>query len=123
MQPDWRGGEPIRARRHATAVDHGHVLGIPGTVGGFVRMNGGAYGRETRDVLVDCDVVIRSGEIVTLPLSELGYTYRHSQAQADIIWIGATYRGVLPYLAADFIRLGLCIGFPSLSLVMVRLLS
>jgi UDP-N-acetylenolpyruvoylglucosamine reductase len=36
---------------------------IPGTVGGFVRMNGGAYGREVKDILVDCDVVIRSGEI------------------------------------------------------------
>jgi UDP-N-acetylmuramate dehydrogenase len=35
---------------------------IPGTVGGFVRMNGGAYGRETREILVECEVVLRSGE-------------------------------------------------------------
>eukprot|EP01036_Dinobryon_divergens_P051199 gene51199-68532_t len=34
---------------------------IPGTVGGFVRMNGGAYGRETKDILVECEVVLRSG--------------------------------------------------------------
>jgi UDP-N-acetylmuramate dehydrogenase len=52
---------------------------IPGTVGGFVRMNGGAYGRETKDVLVDCEVVLRSGERVTLPVAALGYTYRHSE--------------------------------------------
>ena len=45
---------------------------IPGTVGGFVRMNGGAYGRETSDVLVECDVVLRSGEQVTLPAAERG---------------------------------------------------
>ena len=35
---------------------------IPGTVGGFVRMNGGAYGREVKDILVECDVVLRAGE-------------------------------------------------------------
>ena len=44
---------------------------IPGTVGGFVRMNGGAYGRETSDILVECDVILRSGERVTLPAEEL----------------------------------------------------
>ena len=43
---------------------------IPGTVGGFVRMNGGAYGRETSDILVECDAVLRSGERVTLPAAE-----------------------------------------------------
>lgn len=66
---------------------------IPGTVGGFVRMNGGAYGREVKDVLVDCDVVIRSGEIVTLPLRELGYTYRHSDLTDGCVVIGARFRG------------------------------
>ena len=52
---------------------------IPGTVGGFVRMNGGAYGGEVKDILVDCDVVLRSGELRTLAVNELGYTYRHSE--------------------------------------------
>lgn len=66
---------------------------IPGTVGGFVRMNGGAYGREVKDILIDCDVVLRSGEVVTLPLSELGYTYRHSELPEGAIVIGATFRG------------------------------
>ena len=51
---------------------------IPGTVGGFVRMNGGAYGRETCDILVECEVVLRSGELVTRSAEALGYTYRHS---------------------------------------------
>jgi len=66
---------------------------IPGTVGGFVRMNGGAYGREVRDVLVDCDVILRSGERRTLPLDTLGYTYRHSSLPEGAIVVGATFRG------------------------------
>jgi UDP-N-acetylmuramate dehydrogenase len=67
---------------------------IPGTVGGFVRMNGGAYGRETCDVLVDCDVVLRSGERVTLPAADLHYTYRHSELPAQAIVVAARFRGV-----------------------------
>ena len=54
------------------------LRGIPGTVGGFVRMNGGAYGREVKDVLVSAKVALRSGEIEEWPLEQLGYTYRHS---------------------------------------------
>jgi UDP-N-acetylmuramate dehydrogenase len=66
---------------------------IPGTVGGFVRMNGGAYGRETKDILVECTVVLRSGEVRTLALADLGYTYRHSELPAGAIVVSATFRG------------------------------
>jgi UDP-N-acetylmuramate dehydrogenase len=66
---------------------------IPGTVGGFVRMNGGAYGGEVKDILVDCDVVLRSGELVTLPLADLHYTYRHSQLPEGAIVVAARFRG------------------------------
>ena len=66
---------------------------IPGTVGGFVRMNGGAYGRETCDILVECEVVLRSGEVVTLPAEALGYTYRHSELPEGAIVVSATLRG------------------------------
>lgn len=67
---------------------------IPGTVGGFVRMNGGAYGGEVKDILVDCDVVLRSGELVTLPVGDLGYTYRHSELPEGAIVVAARFRGV-----------------------------
>ncbi|AMK24249.1 MULTISPECIES: UDP-N-acetylmuramate dehydrogenase [unclassified Sphingobium] len=67
---------------------------IPGTVGGFVRMNGGAYGRETCDILVECEVVLRSGEVVTLPLDALGYTYRHSTLPEGAVVVSAVFRGV-----------------------------
>jgi len=66
---------------------------IPGTVGGFVRMNGGAYGREVKDILVDCQVVLRSGERRTLDVGELGYVYRHSELPAGCIVVAATFRG------------------------------
>jgi UDP-N-acetylmuramate dehydrogenase len=66
---------------------------IPGTVGGFVRMNGGAYGREVKDVLVECDVVLRDGTRRTLALDDLGYTYRHSELPDGAIVVSATFRG------------------------------
>jgi UDP-N-acetylmuramate dehydrogenase len=66
---------------------------IPGTVGGFVRMNGGAYGREVKDILVEAEVVLRSGEVVTLANADLGYTYRHSKLPGQAIVVGATFRG------------------------------
>lgn len=66
---------------------------IPGTVGGFVRMNGGAYGRETCDILVDCEIVLRSGQSETLALADLGYTYRHSELPEGAIVVSATFRG------------------------------
>jgi len=82
----------------STARDHGiagleFLRGIPGTVGGFVRMNGGAYGREVQDILVSARLVLRSGELVEWPLEKLGYTYRHSEVPAGAVVIEATFRG------------------------------
>jgi UDP-N-acetylmuramate dehydrogenase len=66
---------------------------IPGTVGGFVRMNGGAYGSEVKDILVDCDVVLRSGELVTLAAQDLHYSYRHSELPDGAIVVAARFCG------------------------------
>jgi UDP-N-acetylmuramate dehydrogenase len=66
---------------------------IPGTVGGFVRMNGGAYGREVKDVLVEADVVLRDGSMRTLALPDLGYIYRHSELPDGAVVVSATFRG------------------------------
>ena len=82
----------------STARDNGiagleFLRSIPGTVGGFVRMNGGAYGGEVKDILVDCDVVLRDGTLLTLPVEELHYTYRHSQLPEGAIVVGARFRG------------------------------
>ncbi len=67
---------------------------IPGTVGGFVRMNGGAYGREVKDILIDCDVLLRSGELLTLPVADLRYSYRHSELPGGAIVVAARFRGL-----------------------------
>ena len=82
----------------STARDHGiagveFLRSIPGTVGGFVRMNGGAYGGEVKDIMVDCDVVLRSGELVKLPVADLHYTYRHSDLPEGAIVVAARFRG------------------------------
>jgi UDP-N-acetylmuramate dehydrogenase len=82
----------------STARDEGiagleFLRSIPGTVGGFVRMNGGAYGGEVKDILVTCDVVLRDGSLRTLPVSELHYTYRHSELPDGAIVVGARFRG------------------------------
>jgi UDP-N-acetylmuramate dehydrogenase len=73
---------------------------IPGTVGGFVRMNGGAYGRETKDILTECEVVLRSGQRKFLSLADLGYTYRHSELPEGAIVVSATFRGHIDEPAA-----------------------
>ena len=83
----------------STARDSGisgleFLRSIPGTVGGFVRMNGGAYGRETCDILTECEVVLRSGERRTLSKDDLRYTYRHSELPEGAIVVSATFRGV-----------------------------
>ncbi|MDJ0276684.1 UDP-N-acetylmuramate dehydrogenase [Sphingomonas sp. 2R-10] len=66
---------------------------IPGTVGGFVRMNGGAYGREVADILVAAEVLLRDGTPVTLSCAELNYRYRHSDLPDGAIVVSATFRG------------------------------
>jgi UDP-N-acetylmuramate dehydrogenase len=82
----------------STARDHGiagleFLRGIPGTVGGFVRMNGGAYGREVKDILIEARVVLRDGSVEVWPHQKLGYTYRHSEVPDGAIVVEATFRG------------------------------
>ncbi|MXO47094.1 UDP-N-acetylmuramate dehydrogenase [Erythrobacter vulgaris] len=70
------------------------MRGIPGTVGGFVRMNGGAYGREVSDVLIDCTVVMPGGQCHTLPAADLQYSYRHSALPKGAVVVSARFQGV-----------------------------
>jgi len=81
------------AARDAGIAGTEFLRSIPGTVGGFVRMNGGAYGREVKDVLVEAQAVLRSGELITLTNADLGYTYRHSELPGDAVVVSATFRG------------------------------
>ena len=70
------------------------LRGIPGTAGGFVRMNGGAYGREVADILIEATLVLRTGEIVTWPRERFGYTYRHSEVPQGAVVVEALFEGV-----------------------------
>src|SRR5689334_14224805 len=69
------------------------LRGIPGTVGGFVRMNGGAYGREVCDILISCRVALRDGSVEEWPAERLGYTYRHSELPDGAVVLSAIFRG------------------------------
>ncbi len=67
--------------------------GIPGSIGGALRMNAGAHGTETRDVLIEARAVDRAGGLHTLGVDELGYSYRHCGAPEDFIFTGAVFQG------------------------------
>ena len=68
--------------------------GIPGGLGGALRMNAGAHGTETRDRMVELTAIDRDGNRQVLTNSEMGYSYRHSGASSDLIFTSAVFEGV-----------------------------
>lgn len=83
-----------RAAADAGIAGLAFYRGIPGSIGGALRMNAGAHGRETKDVLIGARAVDRSGKIHELSLADMGFTYRHSAVPADWILTEALYQGV-----------------------------
>jgi UDP-N-acetylmuramate dehydrogenase len=86
----------VRAARFA--LDNGidaltFLRGIPGTIGGALRMNGGAYGGETRDVLIEARAVDRSGNLIVLTNADMRYSYRHCGAPEGLIFTEALLQG------------------------------
>jgi UDP-N-acetylmuramate dehydrogenase len=67
--------------------------GIPGGIGGALRMNAGANGVETVERVVEVRALDRKGEVHTLSNAEMGYAYRHSSAPADFIFTSAVFEG------------------------------
>jgi UDP-N-acetylmuramate dehydrogenase len=67
--------------------------GVPGAIGGALRMNAGAYGGETKDVLVEARAVDRAGKVHVLSNAEMGFSYRHSTPPDEFIFTRAVYRG------------------------------
>ena len=82
-----------RAAADAGIAGLSFYRGIPGCVGGALRMNGGAHGRETKEVLVEARAVDRQGGIHVLPVAELHYDYRHCGAPEDFIFTEALFQG------------------------------
>ena len=70
------------------------LRGVPGSIGGALRMNAGAHGGEVKDVLIEAEGVDRSGAKRRFTNADMGFSYRHSQAPADVIFTHATLWGV-----------------------------
>lgn len=82
-----------RAAQEASIAGLEFYRGIPGCVGGALRMNGGAYGRETKDALIEARGVDRHGNIRIFSNADMKYTYRHCGAPEDVIFTQALYQG------------------------------
>jgi len=82
-----------RAAQEAAIAGLSFLRGIPGAIGGALRMNGGAYGSETKDVLVAARSVDRDGRIRSFTLAEMQYTYRHCGVPEDVIFTQALFQG------------------------------
>ncbi|MGO4705654.1 UDP-N-acetylmuramate dehydrogenase [Microvirga sp. 2MCAF38] len=82
-----------RAAAEAGIAGLSFLRGIPGAIGGALRMNGGAYGGETKDVLIEARGVTRSGERVSYTNAEMGFTYRHCAVPDGVIFTEALFEG------------------------------
>jgi UDP-N-acetylmuramate dehydrogenase len=82
--------------RHARDAGIGGLAflsGIPGSIGGALRMNGGAFGGETKDVLIEARGLDRAGNVRNFSNAEMGFTYRNSSAPDDIVFVSALLQG------------------------------
>jgi UDP-N-acetylmuramate dehydrogenase len=84
-----------RAAQEAAIAGLAFFRGIPGAIGGALRMNGGAYGRETKDALIEARGVDRAGRVHVFKNADMHYTYRHCGAPDDIIFTEALFQGSL----------------------------
>ena len=88
--PDLR---VAKAAQEAGIAGLAFLRGIPGAIGGALRMNGGAYGRETKDILIEARGIDRSGNIRAYTNAEMGFTYRHCGVPDDVIFTQALFEG------------------------------
>lgn len=86
-------GNVAQAAAKASIAGLEFFSGIPGTIGGALRMNAGCYGAETKDVLVEAVAIDRAGTIHRAGAPAMGMTYRHSDAPADWVFTGAVFEG------------------------------
>ena len=91
------GAADVKVARAAADAGLGglsFLRGIPGAIGGALRMNGGAYGGEVKDVLVSCRAVGRDGHVREIAAADMGFTYRHCAVPDDLIFTEALFEGV-----------------------------
>jgi len=104
------GAAALDARVSVVAANAGiagleFFSGVPGTIGGALRMNAGCYGRETKDVLVGARALTRDGRRVTLSNADFHFSYRHTEAPDDLIFLDALFEGVQDDPAAILARI------------------
>ena len=92
-----------RAAADAGIAGLAFYRGIPGSIGGALRMNAGAHGRETTDVLIAARAVDRQGNIQVLSHTDMGFTYRHCAVPPDWIFTQALFQGT-PGVSADILK-------------------
>jgi UDP-N-acetylmuramate dehydrogenase len=69
------------------------LRGVPGTIGGALRMNAGCYGREIADIFVEARALDGAGNKVTLGKADMSFVYRHTAAPDDLIFVEAVFEG------------------------------
>jgi UDP-N-acetylmuramate dehydrogenase len=82
-----------RVAQEAGIAGLAFLRGIPGAIGGALRMNGGAYGGETKDVLIEARGVDRKGNVAVWRNADMHYSYRHCGAPEDLIFTQALFQG------------------------------
>jgi len=82
-----------KAAQEAAIAGLAFLRGIPGAIGGALRMNGGAYGAETKDILIEACGVDRAGNVRVFTNGDMHYSYRHCGAPEDVIFTQALFRG------------------------------
>jgi UDP-N-acetylmuramate dehydrogenase len=82
-----------RAAQEAGISGLSFLRGIPGAIGGALRMNGGAYGRETKDALIEARGVDRRGRVQVFANADMHYAYRHCGVADDVIFTQALFQG------------------------------
>jgi UDP-N-acetylmuramate dehydrogenase len=84
-----------RAAAQAGVAGLEFLRGVPGAIGGALRMNAGAHGGETKDILIAARGVDRKGDLRTFTCETMGFSYRHTSAPEDMIFTQARFRGRL----------------------------
>jgi UDP-N-acetylmuramate dehydrogenase len=95
-----------RAAADAAVSGLAFYRGIPGSIGGALRMNAGAHGRETKDVLVEARAIDRQGNTHVLTLADMQFGYRHCGVPPDWIFTEAVFQGAPGETAQIFKDMG-----------------
>jgi UDP-N-acetylmuramate dehydrogenase len=82
-----------RAAQAAGIAGLAFFSGIPGSIGGALRMNGGAYGAETKDVLIEARGIDRRGAMRSYSSADMGFSYRHCGVPDDVVFTAALFQG------------------------------